>query len=103
MAFRDNIAPQRVNPTGIPESVAPALASASTQMRSQGQAAKFSTVSTAPNVGVSTGDQLRVQGNTKGTGVVGKPSSLGNKGRDFMKPATANPSGSGNQTTAGFR
>lgn len=103
MAFWENIAPKREDPSADRIDAAPALAIKSNQERTQPQTAKFRVVSESPKPGVNVGNQLKTQANNKGTGVVGRPSSLGNKGRDFIKPATANPSGAANDTTVKYR
>ena len=103
MAFRDNIAPQRKNPIEDKVGVAPALEIKSNQERTIGQASKFRTVSFAPKESQHVGNQVRVQTNNKGTGIVGRPSSIGEVVRDTTRPATENPSGTRNQTTKRFR
>jgi hypothetical protein len=91
MAYMDNIAPKRENPISDRIAPAEALASVSNQERTIGQSSKFRevTLSTTLNVG----NQVRVQGNDKGTGVVGRPSSIGLVGKDFAGSATTDPSG----------
>lgn len=87
--YRSNIAPKSVGSTGA--------------VPAPGQSAKFRNVSTAPNAGTNVGNQLQVQANDKGTGVAGRPSSIGLASKDWSAPATENPSGSGNKTTAKYR
>lgn len=84
MAFRDNIAPKRLDPNGNDLGPGPALASDSNQALTQGQTAKFRNVGDAPNAGVNIGNQVGFHPNSKGTGVFGRPSSLGNKGRSYI-------------------
>jgi hypothetical protein len=103
MGYMDNIAPKRENPIADRVEVAASVGSASMQQKAVGQSTKFSTPDTGVNSKYNCGDVVRVQSNDKGTGVAGRPSSIGLSGRDFSSPATENPSGSGNQTTASFR
>jgi hypothetical protein len=99
--YRENIAPKRVPDTGAMEATAPA--SRSNQELTAAQASKFRTVSLAPNPGYNVGNLVQTATNDKGTGVVGRPSSIGLRDKDWSAPANENPSGSSNQTTPTYR
>lgn len=101
--YRDNIAPKRENPASDRVGAAPSVGSASQQQKAVDQSSKFSSPDTGVNSKYHTGNVVRVQPNDKGTGVAGRPSSIGLAGKDFTSPASSNPSGSGNKTTAKYR
>jgi hypothetical protein len=103
MGYMDNIAPKRENPASDRVGPAASVGSASAQQKSVDQASKFSSPDTGVNSKYNCGDVVKVQSNDKGTGVAGRPSSIGLASRDFTGPADENPSGSRNQTTATFR
>lgn len=90
MAYTDNKAPGRVSPNSDRVSAAPAPASRSNQMKAQGQSSKFRTPSLAPKAQV--GNQVRMAGNSKGTGVAGRPSAVALAGKTSSKGAVENPS-----------
>jgi hypothetical protein len=94
MAYRDKIAPKRENPVADPivDSVS---YGESNQERGQGQSSKYRSVSTASKVPV--GNQVRVQGNTKGTSTVGKPSAVSLQGKKSVSGASENPDGQRNR------
>lgn len=102
MAYMDNIAPKRENPIQGRVDVVPAPSDNSSQERSQPQSSKFRTVSTAPNPRQNPGNQVKVQSNIKGTGIVGRPAALAEVIKDVRDPAKANPSGGRNKTTARY-
>jgi hypothetical protein len=96
MAFRSNMAKMRENPAGdsIREADG-ATSGASNQERGTSQSSKFRTVSTSTSLNV--GNLVKVQGNTKDTGVVGRPSSVALEGKKQLEGATENPDGRGNR------
>jgi hypothetical protein len=96
MAYTDGKAAPRRVPGSTPlVSAAPAPAGKSAQSLTVGQSAKFSQPSLASHASV--GNQVRIAGNTKGTGVAGRPASLAVAGKTSTKPAVENPSGSSNK------
>lgn len=96
MAYRDKIAPKRENPVAdtIMDSVP--NTDSSNQTRTVPQTSKFRSVGTPDKF--NNGTLVRTQGNTKGTGVAGRPSSIGLQDRKSAKSASVNPDGARNRT-----
>lgn len=96
MISRGTVAAGRRSPTNVigdfSAESAKAAGARSNQEKSQTQSAKFRNVPVAKGK-YNEGEVVRMQANTKGTGVVGRPSVLGQAGRDFTKPAVQNPDG----------
>lgn len=67
----------------------------------QGTSSKSRTVSTASKFNV--GNQVRVQGDSKGTGKVGVPTAIALKSKKTTAPAAVNPDGVPARGTGKFR
>lgn len=98
---RGILAAKRQAPTVTTEDFGPdsakAAQSTSNQFRSITQAAgKFRTVSTSGSK-FDVGNQVRVQASTKGTGVAGRPTALGEGSRKRVLPGSENPDGTPNR------
>lgn|SRR3954462_7561180 len=94
MSYTSNKAPARENPVSDRiQEAAGSQASASNQEKQIPQSSKFRNVGTASGAS----NQLRTQANTKGTGVVGRPSSIGLESKKRALPAVENPDGQRNR------
>lgn len=103
MAFMENYAAKRDNPIAKESVIAPVPnTDSSPQTDTIAQSSKFRTVSVAVDK-YNSGNHVRLQANTKGTGTVGKPTAVALESDASVDAATSNPDGSPNHTTPTFR